>query len=164
MKKMIRVLFIYFLIASLITGNNVLLAGEKQNVEITTEPEFADIYIGNKFLGISPIKTSLEVGSHIIKVKHPLAPEINKKISIKENGEMTSTFHFGGKNEVGNRLKILDDNKTAKKDGWIIKPRKKKKNTIYYSLFLVLIALSGAYYGKMKIDDGRGSKVIISDK
>jgi hypothetical protein len=161
---MIRVVIIYFLIVSLITGNNLLFASEKQNVEITTEPEFADIYIGNKFLGISPLKTSLEVGRHIIKVKHPLTPEINKKIIIKENGEMISTFHFGEKNEVKNRLKISDYNKTVKKDGGIIKPRKKKKNTIYYSFFLVLIALSGAYYGKMKIDEGRGSKVIISDK
>ena len=152
----------YLMILTLIFGSIDIFPASLQSVEITTEPEFADVYIGNRFLGISPLKVDLEVGTHFIKVKHPLAEEINKKIVVKENGDLTSSFHFEKERGIKDLNKSADLSAFNNKKKWIIKPLKERRNFIYYMVFLSATFIAAAYYGKKKIDEKSGVRVIIS--
>jgi hypothetical protein len=49
---------------------------------------YAEVYIDGKLMGYTPLpKQSLSIGDHVVRFKHPNAPEVVKNVTISKDKE-----------------------------------------------------------------------------
>ena len=152
---------ILFIISMLLATTGRSFGSDKVMVNLTSNPEFADVFIDGKFICISPCNVELEKGKYTVVMKHQLKGSLEKEIEVKENGEVQS-FYIESHEK---KIKHDSDYYNSHKNSLFEKPPlSKKRNKIYYSILSIITTSVGLYYIKNKLEQKGDSTIFIKSK
>jgi hypothetical protein len=154
---MIRILSLIFMFVFLTKVFPASSKDDTTGVNIETKPDFADIYLDGKYVGISPLRVSaISIGKHVIRMKHPLAGEIVKEIVLSKNQDTEKIFLSSEKTDLSYKPSGVSSVDFSKK------PKAKTITYFYYGGLALAAITVGFLYLNKKNNETKQSIVITS--